>query len=128
MILHIVSGSLILLITGIMGILALQKMGWSISNNIHSILGVSLFGFVSFVVMGGAIARYSLLNYRWKSSISLMFRLIHRFFGHTMIALAQFNIFYGVQVYFDFYGTSSSLGKIHLFGFAVLFCILETLH
>lgn len=82
---HIICGSLIFIITGAMGLFALNKMGWIIESNLHSLLGVTLFILVGFIVLGGVATKLSLVNTKWKTRGALAIKVLHRNFGIIMI-------------------------------------------
>lgn len=67
---HIVAGVLIYACTMVLGLLAMEHLNWHIDNYPHTIFGFIILILTNFIVVGGIVARYSLLYFRWDTKKS----------------------------------------------------------
>ena len=75
---HRISGSIIWLITLIMGLIAVKKAGWEVENSLHTIIGFIVTVVVTFIVLGGVFTRIMMNRLRWKTHLILKIKLGHR--------------------------------------------------
>lgn len=122
---HIVSGIFILIGTYIVGFIAMEELGWDIANLPHTIVGFIILVLVGLIVIGGIIAKFTMVTYKWKTKGLLINKYGHKFFGYFMIAFSQVSIILGIVKYTTFYGLSSVLAVVHSLVFVFFLGALE---
>ena len=75
---HRISGTIILLITFIIGILAIKNAGWTIDAGIHQALGLITLIFVLLIVLGGVFNRSMMQRVRWNTKKVLTIKTGHK--------------------------------------------------
>jgi hypothetical protein len=76
---HAITGSLILVITLTLGILAIVKIGVNgIVNKPHTIIGFIVMILVTFSAVGGFISRGLLVTLKWRTNFALMVSQAHK--------------------------------------------------
>ena len=77
---HRIAGSIILLITFIMGFLALKNMAdpWEIEVALHNLIGFSILCVVLLVVMFGVFTRSMMNRMKWKTKSLIILKYGHK--------------------------------------------------
>ena len=77
-----------MLITLIIGGLAINRLGGEIELGWHTTIGFIIFLVVTLIVLGGVTVRILLRRLTWKTSTALLVKLVHKIFAYLVIALA----------------------------------------
>lgn len=76
---HAVSATAILIITFIMGFLAIKDLGWTIdTTNPHPVIGFCVLCIVTLIVIAGIVTRYMQQSLKWQTKRILNVRLLHQ--------------------------------------------------
>lgn len=96
---HRISGTLTLVITWTMAMLALKRSGWRVEAGVHQILGVVILSLVTVIVLGGVFNRITMQRLRWRTADMLRVKRGHRYFGFFMLLLSEAAIITGSLKY-----------------------------
>ncbi|CDW82462.1 cytochrome b5-like heme steroid binding domain containing protein [Stylonychia lemnae] len=119
---HIFTGVLNLIVTIVLGVLAIRENQWTINDNLHSRCGLLLIGMVALVNLTGVIMRLRILK-----RIGIYW--VHKVLGYSILIIAQIQLVSGVLQYSDYFlDQQSPLGYIHVAFFGFLWGGLEVFH
>lgn len=76
-IVHVFSGISILIITLVMGLLAMKRGSWEIEKLWHTLMGFAIMCAVGFLVIGGIFTAAQLYFVRWNTALILRIKLGH---------------------------------------------------
>ena len=122
------AGVSILIITMVLGGIAIEEVGGIDTGYLHPILGFIMFIVSILIVFGGFVAKYTMVTLKWKTKNLLFNKLGHKIFAYLVLTLGQITILFGVLKFTSFYGLSDILGIIHMLVFALGFGICETIY
>jgi hypothetical protein len=91
---HRITGTIILLITFVLGFLALAKKNWTIDKDLHNVSGFIILVVVLILVLGGVFSRSMMNRIRWNTPLLLKIK-----FGHRVIIFA-INTFIAIRCCF----------------------------
>lgn len=74
---HALSGSAMLILTFVFGILAIKNLGWHMVFDFHNLMGLAVIFVVGFIVLGGFAITYMQLNIEWRTVLMLKAKLVH---------------------------------------------------
>lgn len=75
---HRISGTVILLMTYIMGFLGIKHMNWTIDRGLHSVMGLLVLLLVFFMTVGGVFTRSMMNRVRWNTGLIIRIKTGHR--------------------------------------------------
>jgi hypothetical protein len=64
---HRIAGTLILIITWVAAMLALQKSSWEFEVGVHQVIGITILSLVTLIVLGGVFNRSRMQRFRWNT-------------------------------------------------------------
>lgn len=127
--LHIINGSLMLLITMIYGGLAIHKVGKISFELTHTAVGSIAF-FVSIIVWLGGVGTLATMNtMNWNTKRLVMMKWVHKSAGILLLLFSQITLFYGAKLYAGVHHAVSY--KLMWVSFAFWVCLIlvcEVLH
>lgn len=85
---HRISGTIILLSTFILSVMAIVKSYWRLREGLHPIGGLAVLLLVFLLVIGGFLSRNLLNKVNWGTKKLLMIKQGHKWFGYLMIFVA----------------------------------------
>ena len=75
---HRITGTIILLMTLIMGFLGIKHMSWTITNDLHSVMGFIVLLLIFFITVGGVFTRSMMNRIKWNTALILKIKTGHR--------------------------------------------------
>lgn len=76
--LHLAQGIWIFMVTIVIGLFALSRFSWHLTTDPHGRNASFVISTVGIIVFGGSAAMYLMNNLRWKTSLILNVKLLHR--------------------------------------------------
>jgi len=125
---HIVSGFLILLGTMVLGGIALEEIGKVDPTYVHTVMGFITFLITILIVIGGLVAKFTMVTFKWKTKMLLMYKYGHKLFAYFTLLVAQFTIMFGILKFTSFYGLDYSLAIVHMLWFFLACIICEGIY
>ena len=126
--LHVISGTSILIITLVMGLLAMKRGGWKIDIMWHTVMGFIIMVAVGVIVLGGVIAAIASYSVRWNTALVLKIKFGHKLFGYLMIFLSQIAIVLGGYKWSSYEEKSNPYVVIHIVIFFLIVIICEGIY
>ena len=75
---HRITGTIILLMTLVMGFLGIKHMDWTITNDLHSVMGFIVLLLIFFITVGGVFTRSMMNRIKWNTALILKIKTGHR--------------------------------------------------
>lgn len=75
---HAISGTCILILTFVLGLIAMKEVGWVIDNYPHTYMGFIMLVLVGLLVIGGYFTRFTMLMFKWKTKKMLQGKMMHK--------------------------------------------------
>lgn len=75
---HRISGSIIWLLTLVMGFMAISRANWEVTYSPHNILGFCITLLVTLLVLGGVFTRSMMNRLKWRTHLILKIKTGHR--------------------------------------------------
>ena len=88
MLIHTISGFLILFATIALSIVGIKISGWYLGRSIHDILGLAVFFAVTFVTLQGLVVKNRQEKLRWRSRVIGMLKFSHKIAGYLIVLVA----------------------------------------
>lgn len=86
MLIHAISGLLILIGTFVSGLMAIAKKGWILDmSNPHNLLGVLIVVLVGVIVASGMISKLKMHRSKWSSKLIHHLKAIHKVIFYDII-------------------------------------------
>eukprot|EP00347_Sterkiella_histriomuscorum_P024123 403332230 len=127
-IVHTLSGVSILILTLVMGLLAMQKGSWEISKLWHTLMGFIIMVAVGFIVIGGIMTGVQLYAVRWNTQLVLRVKLGHKIFGYILIFVSQIAIVLGGFKWSSFSNQNNPYVIAHIVVFFLVLIVLEGIY
>jgi hypothetical protein len=84
---HILGGAIILIVTLVLGGIAIEEVGKIDTGYLHPIIGFIIFILSIIITTGGLIAKYTMVTLKWKSKVLLVNKMGHKVFAYLVLAL-----------------------------------------
>lgn len=100
---HRFAGTIILLVTYIMGFLAIKNLNWEVEAVLHNLLGFSILVVVLLIVIAGVVTRSMMNRLKWRTKNLLRLKTAHKVNlckYNKQIGSWLFNYFSWLSLYF----------------------------
>ena len=99
MMMHRISGMVILVLTLYYAAKAWSTLGWKVIPNLHSVFVFPVLGLIVLIAFGGIFTRSRLRRSVWQTKGALMIKNIHKGFAYFVLIWSYFAIATGIHFY-----------------------------